>query len=257
MNGSHGFTHRHLHVHGTSAVHRLAPEAKLAGLFGFVVLVALTPRTGVVVFAVHAATVLLVAAAAALRARLVVRRLATVVPFVAFALALPFIGDGATTDVGPVALSTDGLWAAWNVLVKALLGSTAGLLVTATTPIPDVLVGLGRLRVPTAIVGIIGFMFRYLDLIVADLGRMRRAMVARGHDPRWLWQARPIASSAGVLFVRTYERGERVHGAMAARGFAGTMPALHTTTDASARDWVLALLPAGLAATALAAGVLA
>jgi cobalt/nickel transport system permease protein len=53
---------------------------------------------------------------------------------------------------------------------------------------------------------------------------MRVAMTARGYDPRWISQARPIASSAGALFVRSYERGERVHAAMLARGFTGEMP---------------------------------
>ena len=64
-------------------------------------------------------------------------------------------------------------------------------------------------------------------------------MTARCHDPRWLWQARPLASSVGVLFVRSYERGERVHQAMLARGFTGTMPDLDDR-HATAGDWLAA-----------------
>ncbi len=244
--------HRHLHVHGSSLVHRLAPQAKLAGLVAFVVVVALTPRQWVSVFAAHAAVLVAVIALARLSVWVILGRLAAIVPFVAFALALPFIGDGDTVELGPVALSVDGLWAGFNILAKAALGATASIVVTATTPIPDLLTGLARLRVPAVIVGIVGFMFRYLDLIVNELARMRRAMVARGYNPRWLWQARPIASSAGALFVRTYERGERVHASMTARGYTGTMPDLEPRQPAS-RDWVMALSPALVAATAVTA----
>jgi cobalt/nickel transport system permease protein len=83
-------------------------------------------------------------------------------------------------------------------------------------------------------------MFRYLDLLVEEVGRLRIAMTARGHDPRWLWQARPLASAAGTLFVRSYERGERVHAAMLARGFTDRMPTLdHRQTPS--RDWLAAV----------------
>lgn len=255
MSGRHGFDHRHLHVHGTSPIHRLAPQAKLAGLVAFVVAVALTPRQWVAAFALDGAIVIAVIVVARLPLRLVLGRLAAIIPFVAFALVLPFVGDGDTVHVGSLPLSVDGLWASWNILAKATLGATASIVVTATTPIPELLVGLARLRVPAAIVGIIGFMFRYLDLIVDQVTRMRRAMVARGHDPRWLWQSRPIASSAGTLFVRTYERGERVHDAMAARGYTGTMPDLSppTRTRRTWADWTLAMTPALLAAAGIAA----
>ena len=250
MSGPHGFDHRHLHVHGTSPVHRLAPQTKVAGLVAFVLVVALTPRQWMAAFGVDAAVVVVVIALAGLPARQVLARLAAVVPFVAFALVLPFVGDGETVQVGGLSLSSDGLWASWNILAKATLGATASIVVTATTPIPDLLAGLARLRVPAAVVGIVGFMFRYLDLIVDELARMRRAMVARGYSPRWIWQTRPIASSAGTMFVRTYERGERVHDAMAARGFTGTMPHLGSTTT-SRPDWAVALTPALIAASAV------
>ena len=167
--------------------------------------------------AVDAAVLLGVLVVARLTPRVVLGRLAAILPFVAFAFLFPFIGDGETISILEISLSIDGLWASWNVLAKATLGGAASIAVTATTPIPELLTGLSRLRVPAAVVAIIGFMFRYLDLMVDEFGRMRRAMAARAHNPQWLWQSRPLASSAGALFVRTYERGERVHDAMAAR----------------------------------------
>ena len=46
----------------------------------------------------------------------------------------------------------------------------------------------------------------------------------RGDDPRWIWQVRALARTAGALFVRAYERGERVYVAMLARGYGFGVP---------------------------------
>jgi cobalt/nickel transport system permease protein len=89
-------------------------------------------------------------------------------------------------------------------------------------------------------------MVRYLEILVGEVGRMRVAMTSRGYDPRWLWQAKPIATGAGALFVRSYERGERVHAAMLSRGFNGVMPTWDAPTG-SAAAWA-----SGMALPALA-----
>ena len=250
MSSPTAFDHRHLHVHGTSPIHRLAPEAKLVGLLGYVITVAVTPRQWMIAFVIDATVLLGVFVVARLTPRVVLGRLAAILPFVAFAFLFPFVGDGETTSVLGISLSIDGLWASWNVLAKATLGGAASIVVTATTPIPELLAGLSRLRVPAAIVAIIGFMFRYLDLMVDEFGRMRRAMAARAYNPRWLWQTRPLASSAGALFVRIYDRGERVHDAMAARGFIGTMPTL-SEASTTRSDWLLAAVPSMAAVVGL------
>ena len=112
---------------------------------------------------------------------------------------------------------------------------------------------MGRLRVPSVLTAIASFMIRYLEVVAAEMGRMRTAMTARGYDPRWLAQTRPIAASAGALFVRSYERGERVHSAMLARGFDGTMPDLEPDA-ADGREWMMAC---GVAVVSLALAVVA
>jgi cobalt/nickel transport system permease protein len=82
---------------------------------------------------------------------------------------------------------------------------------------------------------------------------MRVARESRGHDPRWIWQARAVAATAGALFIRSYERGERVYLAMVARGYDGSMPVLHHHR-ASRAEWAMALsLPAAAAAVSVTA----
>ncbi|MGA1593316.1 MAG: cobalt ECF transporter T component CbiQ [Ilumatobacteraceae bacterium] len=245
----------HLGIHGHSPVHRLAPETKVVSTFAFVICVALTPREQMWAFGVHAAVALSIVVLAGLPARVVLARLAVIIPFLTFAALVPFVAGGEEIEVLGIGLSRDGLWGAWNVAAKASIGATASIILSATTSVPEILRALTRLRVPKVLVSIMAFMMRYLDLLVDQLGRMRTSMTARCHDPRWLWQAKPIASSAGALFVRSYERGERVHQAMLSRGFTGTMPDLEEQATPGG-DWARAAVPPVAALTALLAAVM-
>ena len=249
-----GAGHAHaLHVHGHSPVHRMAPEAKVVAVVAFVLAVALTPREALWVFALDAVALLTVARIAGVRYRFLFTRMLVVLPFVLFALALPFIASGERTEVLGIGVAVEGLWGMATILSRSLLGVAASVLLAATTEVPRILRGLERLRVPPVLTQIAAFMLRYLEVVAGELGRMRRAMTARGYDPRWLWQAKPIAASAGALFIRSYERGERVHAAMLARGWDGTMPDL-VADRATTADWTrAALLPAFALALAITA----
>ena len=169
-----------------------------------------------------------------------VRRLAIELPFVAFALFLPLVGQGPRVDVLGLSLSIEGLWAAWNILVKATIGVMASSLLAATTTMAEFLTGFDRLHVPKAFTSIASFMVRYMDVIADDLRRMRVARTSRGYEGRWLWQARAIGQTAGALFIRSYERGERVYLAMLSRGYGGAMPEMGERR-ADGRAWIVAL----------------
>lgn len=233
-----GLGHSHaLYVHEHSRLHRLAPEAKIAAALGTIICVAVTPRQAVWAFGVYALVVSALTVWSRVPARFLVVRLAAVLPFALFALIIPFIASGEQTELFGLEVSVEGLWGAWNIFAKAILGASVSILLTATTEIPEIIRGLGVLRVPAVFTAIATFMIRYLELVADELGRVRVAMTSRGYDPRWLYQARPIAMSAGAMFVRTYERGERVHAAMLARGFDGEMPDFGKRR-ATAGEWV-------------------
>lgn len=207
-----------------SPVHRLPAHVKVVAALVFVFGVVATPRTAFVVFAVDAAAVVLVAGLAGVGWRTAARRLTIETPFIVFALLLPIVARGERVSVLGVSLSLSGLWSAWNIMAKGTLGVAVAVVLSATTPVGDLLAGAQRLRVPPAFTAIGGFMVRYGEVVSGELDRMRVARISRGDDPRWLWQARSVATTAGALFVRSFERGERVHLAMVSRGFDGTWP---------------------------------
>lgn len=241
---------------GNSLLHRLPAEVKIASTVLFVFAVVTTPREAFWAFAAHATLVLAVVLAAGLPLGVLARRLRIEVPFVAFAFFLPIVGAAPRVDILGLPLSQPGLWGAWNILAKGTLGVSASIILAATTPVADIVRGLERLRLPKVLTAITGFMVRYLDVIAGEASRMHIARQSRGYDPRWLWQARGLASSAGTLFVRSFERGERVHLAMQARGYTGTMPAFGARI-ATATDWgSAALLPLSAAVIAVTANVI-
>lgn len=245
--------HHRLYRHGDTVVHRLPPHCKVLALLGFVLVVVSTPREAFWAFGVYGLLLAGVAASARVPPLFVARRMLIEVPFVLFAFALPVVATGEQVDVAGVSLSVDGLYGAWNILAKGTLGVVASILLAATTDLRDVLAGLQRLRLPSLVVEIMTFMLRYADVVTDQMSRMRVARESRGFAARDVRAAPVLARSAGALFIRAYERGERVHTAMLSRGYAGHMP---VTDDAAvtAGQWgVAAVLP--LAALAVAVAV--
>lgn len=236
-----GAGHAHaLYVHEHSVVHRLAPESKLVAALLFIVGVAITPREAVWAFGLYTAVLGVVLVVARVPLRFLLVRLLGILPFIAFAFLIPFIASGERVDLLWFEVSREGVWGAWNILAKATLGATTSIILAATTEVPKLVQGLGVLRVPPVLVSIAAFMIRYLELIAEELGRMRMAMASRGYDPRNLGEAKPMAAAAGAMFVRSYERGERVHSAMLARGYTGVMPVLGRSL-AGWGDWLVAM----------------
>ncbi|GAA4810836.1 cobalt ECF transporter T component CbiQ [Nocardioides caeni] len=226
MGAGHG--HR-LHFHGHSVVHRAPAHLKILGLLGFALVVVATPREWYPVFGGYLLVLLGVLALARVPLGYVLPRMVIEVPFLLFAALIPFVAEGPRVALSmpggwELTVSESGLVAAWGLAVKGTLGVLASLTLAATTEPADVLQGLQRLRFPDLLVQIMSFMIRYLDVVTADLGRMITAMRSRGVDPRSPRHWPALARTLGALFVRSYERGERVHLAMLSRGYDGRLP---------------------------------
>ncbi len=226
MGAGHG--HR-LHFHGHSVVHRAPAHLKILLLLGFVLTVVATPREWYPVFGGYLALLVAVIVISRVPFRYLLPRMVLEVPFLVFAALIPFVAEGPRVVVPlfgglDLSLSESGLVAAWGLAVKGTLGVLASLTLAATTEPTEVLRGLQRLRMPDLLVQIMAFMVRYLDVVAGDLGRMITAMKSRGVDPRSPRHWPALARTLGALFVRSYERGERVHLAMLSRGYDGRLP---------------------------------
>jgi cobalt/nickel transport system permease protein len=239
-----GAEHGHrLHYHGHSLVHRLPAHCKLVALVLFVLGVVATPATAYPAFVVYAVALAAAVGVSGVPPTFLGKRMVVETPFVVFALMMPFVSTGAQTQVWGATLSERGLEAAVALLCKGTLGVVASLLLAATTEPRDILTGLERLRLPRQLVEITGFMIRYLDVATAELGRMRMARESRGFRARGPRAWPVLARSGGALFIRSYERGERVHLAMLSRGYTGSLPRLGQQPASPAHWLTAAVLP--------------
>jgi cobalt/nickel transport system permease protein len=225
MSGSH--THA-LYLHGSAPLYRLAPQVKIVGAFGFVIAVVLTPRYAVWAFVVYGVILAVLIVLARLPLSFVARRSVVLVPFFIVALLFPLVGSGERIDVLGLSLSVDGLWDLWNVAAKAALGFGTAVVLGATTDVTDLLRGLEALHMPRIVTAIIGFAVRYIDIVMADFARMRIALASRGYRARSVAAWGTYAKTIGAMFMRTYERGERIYLAMLSRVYRGTMPVVDT-----------------------------
>lgn len=220
-----GAGHGHkLHYHGHSPVHRAPAHLKILALLGFMLVVVATPRDWYGAFACYALVLAAVIGTSRVPPTYLLKRTVIEVPFLVFAFVLPFVATGPQTEVLGVSVSQHGLEAAIALVIKGTFGVLASLTLAATTEEHDLLSGLERLRLPQQLVQIMTFMVRYLDVVTDEMRRMRIARESRGFSARNPRHWPVLARSAGALFIRSYERGERVHLAMLSRGYTGRMP---------------------------------
>lgn len=192
--------------------------------------------------------VLLVAAALASKIPLLLlfKRALIEIPFIFFAILMPFFGTGEKFEIAGIELYREGLLAGTSIVVKGTLGVLAAVILSTTTTAREILRGLERLKLPAVMVQIASFMLRYVNVISDEMERMKVARESRGFVATGIKHWKVLATSAAALFIRSYERGERVHLAMLSRGFDGNLPSLDNN-KATQRQWATALSLPGLA----------
>ena len=207
---------------------RLDPRARVVAAVAFAVVVVSLERWGALIGACA------VAVLAAILVRppwaSILRRLLAMDGLMLLVLAsLPFTVPGEPLiHWGGLVASRAGLLQALAIAAKA--NAILLMLMALVGSIPTVTLGhaLQRLHVPATLSHLLLFTVRYLDVLGAEYGRLRRAMTARAFRPRTdrhTW--RSLGWLVGMLLVRSFERAERVLAAMKCRGFTGRMPTFH------------------------------
>ena len=225
-----GFLERY--EEGDSFLHKADARLKLVLTLGFIFsLTALPPGSWWalgVLYALLWTTVL----ASRISVAGLLKRTLLAAPFILIALPIvftrpdPYFWEAA---VGPLQLhaSYDGFIFFLTTLLKSWLSVTAALLLTITTPFQQILEGLRFLRIPLVLVSIVSFMYRYLFVLVDEVLRLLRAREARSASiglrtgGSMAWRAKVTGGMAASLFLRTYDRSERIYMAMLARGYDG------------------------------------
>ena len=151
---------------------------------------------------------------------------------------MPFLAGGERQEFLGVSVSSEGLTSAASILTKATCGVVIAIILSSTTTAAQILLGLEILKMPDLIVQIASFMLRYLNVINDEMARMNVARASRGFDAKGMKDWKVLANAAGALFIRSYERGERVHVSMLSRGYEGSL-SVHAREVVARRDKVL------------------
>jgi len=254
------------YVERDSALHRADARFKFILAIVAIVAISLLPTASWVALAIAWAALALLSASSGLGPFRLSRGAFFALPFMLAALPLVFTRPGdiiATIPIGPVTLSISGqgLQEFATIALKSWVSVQVALLLTFTTPFHDLVDGLRALRMPRIIVSTISFMYRYLAVLSDEAGRMMRARASRsaeidGHGGGTVvWRMRVVGGMVGSLFLRSYERSERVYAAMQSRGFQGDLKHMHgRPLDAS--DWTFfGTMAAGIVAFVIAGQV--
>lgn len=246
---------------GTSLIHRLDPRLKFLGTLAYVLAVTTTPPHAWPALALFAILALAAIAVAEVPLVEALKRSTIALPFAGMvAISLPFTRAGqeiwGTEILGwHLGITDAGLTLFVAVVVKAWLSVTISGLLVATTPFPNLLRALHWLRVPAVLVSTISFMYRYLFVLVDEAQRLQTARESRsaGSGGTVAWRARVLGGMVGSLFIRSYERSERIYAAMLSRGYAGEIRVLSTLQwqgrdTRAALAWAAMLVGAALVA---------
>jgi cobalt/nickel transport system permease protein len=130
---------------------------------------------------------------------------------------------------GTLTATDAGLILFLSIVWKSWVSVQAALLLTATTHFLNVLRALRALRLPAILVSILSFTYRYLFVLTDEAQRLRRARDCRsaavdgsGGGSVW-WRAKVTGQLVGTLFLRAFERSERIYVAMLSRGYNGEL----------------------------------
>ena len=208
---------------GHSLWHRMDPRVKMVGLFGFAVVTAVSDRLELLLAALALGLIALFAARLDLRK--VGFRIAVVNGFVLFLwLFLPFTTPGETiAQWGWLAVHREGVALAFAITLKtnAIIAATIALIGTST--VFSLVHALTHMGIPDKLVHLFFFCYRYIAVIHEEYTRLRVALKMRAFRARTdIHTYRTVAYMLGMLFVRTYERSQRIYQAMLLRGFTGT-----------------------------------
>ncbi len=244
---------------GESLIHHLDPRVKVLAAIGFIVSNVLLPDAAWLAFLLSWLFVIIISRFARLGFGYIFKRSFIALPFALAAVTAIFSIPGntlATWHIGATALTvTDaGLLRFASIMLRSWLSVQGALLLVATTRFPDLIHALEHLRFPKLIVTIIAFLYRYLFVLTDEVLRMTRARQARsaavaspepgqraGHRSGGdaLWRARVTGNMVGQLFLRSYERSDRIYNAMLSRGYTGQIRTL-SPHIMKRRDWLFA-----------------
>jgi len=230
-----------------SPLHRLDPRVKALVTVGFILSIVLLPDGAWIAFLIAWGFILIANSLSGLGVWFTFRRSFIALPFALVAVTAIFNVPGEpvwTWQIGSLELTAtvEGLVRFASIVIRSWLSVQAAILLVAVTQFPDLIHAFEHLRVPAILTTIVAFLYRYLFVLTNEVFRLEQARKSRSaalpgrkSGGTVFWRAKIAGNMAGQLFLRSYERSDRIYNAMLARGYTGHIRTLHphvmTRTD--------------------------
>jgi cobalt/nickel transport system permease protein len=251
-----------LHIHFldpyqeiSSPIHSTDARVKLVLTLAFILSTGLIPIGAWPIYILLVAIIISAIILSRVGILFVMKRAVLAFPFMLAALPLVFTTPGLplySLNIGSweVTMTLAGITRFISIALKSWISVQAAILLTATTPFPDLLVAMRAVRVPRLIVAIFGLMWRYLFVLADEALRLVRARAARSGDSgiagldiggSFTWRAQTAGGMAGNLFIRSLERSDRIYVAMLSRGYDGEMRSL-PLPEMKVSNWIVIIV---------------
>lgn len=226
--------------HHLTVWHRLAPQIRLLCSLLFVLFTSFTPNGHWGTWKIYGLGLMIVILVSQVSLSVLLKRVAIESAFIGVVILGTLFRDGGEIlwQWGWLRITTEGVMILGSVSFKAILCLLMLNLLVLTTPITQLLSALTILKTPPLLVAIFNSMYRYVGLLMEEAETMRRAALSRNLFNNAHWQRLIIGNTIGLLFIRTYQRGERVYQSMLARGYQGRV-AIAQCPRLTQRDWLV------------------
>ena len=223
----------------TSFIHRLDPRVKVSMTIAFILSNALLPDGAWIAFTCSWIFLILVNVLSELGVLFSFKRSFIALPFALIAITVLFSVPGNSLAsfhflFWDLTVTDMGLLRFVSIVIRSWLSVQMAIMLVGTTRFPDIVHALEHLHVPSILTTIIAFLYRYLFVLADEVSRLLRARESRSASATGsrsggsvAWRARVAGNMAGQLFLRSYERSDRVYNAMLSRGYTGHLQTMN------------------------------
>ncbi len=133
----------------------------------------------------------------------------------------------------------------WGILLslRLIVTLTAVIIYSSTTPLQEMASSFRKLKMPKDLAMILSIMVRFLFLFVDELAAIRKSQKSRNFNIHsknvpYKWRVKQVGYTVGMMFLKAYEQGERVHKSMVSRGFSDASEMFNEKKSPEKSDYI-------------------
>lgn len=204
----HSFWDHHSGIN--TPVHRLSPDIKIIFVISLIIILTVLPGEYISYSALPLLVILVVLLILSkVPVANVIKRTLVILPLVIPVILLNSI------------FMESGLRHSLILSVRSFLSIFSLVLLVSVTRFTDMMKTLSRWHFPRIVIMILSFMYRYFFLLTGEMEKMIRAVKLRSGGTGGAGMFRIYSQILAILFIKSYERAERVYHAMLMRGYDG------------------------------------